>query len=175
MKIKNLFFVLLTVVLVFSLCACGGSNSAAPESSTEAEDSESESESEVELDIVDGELVTFKASQTDISATIVVPEGWSFEILAKENGVKLRNDDGQFVIQFSEANVTGLLDATEIEGKTIGGYECRGQTKDGYVEYIGEDIAEKCRLYIYTSTFDEDYMKSPEVCDILDTVVVTVN
>ena len=184
MKTKVLSVVLLGAMLVLLLCACGGGSSSTAESSSKAGSSESTAaesqsgaKSEEEADTVDGELVTFEPLKSDMVGTIVIPEGWSYTHRTSSSAANLsiENDKGAFVIGFSEANVTGLSGATEVEGKTIGGYECRGQTKDKYVEYIGEDIIEKVRLYVYTSTFSEDDMKSPEICSILDSVVVTVN
>ena len=117
-----------------------------------------------------GEPVTFETEDGKVTATIFIPQGWSYKFYTSRAGVRIINDEGEFTFCIVGGGV-GTPKATDTGGRIIAGYEMRGQATDKIDELIGV-IADDWKAYVFSSTFD---LNGPVISDILDTIIITVN
>ena len=187
MKIKHLLAALLSIVWLFSLCACGdGTPSSTPALSPTAPSStvpsptepasepvvESEIEAEVENAILEGELVEIDYYGKGVYGKIIVPDGWTHRVGPYNDFVDVKCDDGVFRFALKVVPLGVIEGAMEIASKTVAGYEMVGRlTADGMIEYSGDMIG-NYRIYLSSSDLD---MESAEICAILDTIVITID
>ena len=131
------------------------------------------SEVEVDTAALEGELVEIKEYNEKVSATILVPDGWTYRFNPDKDMLFLKCNDGEFVFTFTSALLPVLDSHTVIKPKSIDGYEVRGRIEeDGTTRYVGDLGIGNYRIHIRSEDLD---LESSEICAILDTIVITIN
>ena len=183
---KKVALLALTIILFFSISACGGGgdNAEIPDSSTKTEDADSDKTEDTNSDIKEDTEKDHK--ETFLFVNLAVPEGWRAVVYEEDNTLQINENDGSRAIKFSKEPGTALEardENIEFNKEKSSPREILGEKTFGNYTYMALGFewtyAQSLLLYMDSPISNGEYIEifcvkmaadDPMVAEILNTV-----